>query len=705
MYRKFIAPSLAFGLLFFGLGLQSNAQFAPVPQGQVASSGPQYNPGGPTWPEVQQPQSQPNYSAPYPQGVADAYGNQLPPPSESQQDIAADRQHGVARLSVADGEVNVRRGDGTGLVAAAINAPLLAQDHLQTAADGRAEVELDYGNVLRVGANTDVGFADLAYRRYQIQLGGGSIIYREIRDSGAQAEIDTPSVGIHPVQPGDYRITVFDDGSTQVTVRSGAADVMSPRGSQSLAPGQSLLVRGNANDPEFQNASPAPFDQLDGWSQERDRPLENAQSYRYVSPDIAGAEDLDANGSWVSSSYGQAWEPNDVGSDWSPYSNGNWSYEPYYGWTWVDAAPWGWAPYHYGRWFMNGSRWCWWPGRGGAGFAWSPAVVGFFGYGGGLGWVPLAPYEAFRPWWGGFGLSIGLHFGGWGGGWRGGAIWNTYRNAGFRGGALYAGAGAFGVRGGRFSTLPRGQLASASFIGARLPVSPSRASYAFSTRAAFANTRSIPTGNRTFFHGTSGFGQRGGAYSNSNRIGSSGFPSHGQAPAVRNESGWHNFGDPGNAARMNFSHTAEANGGWHNFGESQRGVPAHPYATPQGQQRYQPSYGGRSNAGSYSAPQSRGYTNPAQSYRAPSQPQSHYAAPSYQGHDSAPSYQAPHYSAPSYQAPHYNGGGQTPHYSGGGGGGGSQHYSQPHSSAPHGGGGSSHAESHGHSSGGGGHHH
>ena len=42
---------------------------------------------------------------------------------------------------------------------------------------------------------------------------------------------------------------------------------------------------------------------------------------------------------------------------------------------------------------------------------WRPAMVGFFGFGGGVGfgvgfgfgnvgWVPLAPYEAFHPWYG-----------------------------------------------------------------------------------------------------------------------------------------------------------------------------------------------------------------------------------------------------------------------------------------------------------------
>jgi hypothetical protein len=672
------------------LGIQAplNAQFA--------SADPQYNPGAQ---QAQQypPNPYPNQgtypqsSGPYPQapGAYPQSGqlseNQQMPPAESQQDLEADRQHGVARLSVADGEVNIRRGDGSGLVAAAMNAPLLTQDHVQTAADGLAEIEFDYGNVARVAANTDVGFGDLQYRHYQLQLGAGSIIYRTLTQSGAQVEIDTPSIAIRPLQAGDYRISVYPDGSTQITVRAGAADIESPRGSQSLGAGQSLLVRGNASDPEFQNVAAPQYDQFDAWSQQRDQAYQSAQSYRYVSPDVAGAQDLDANGTWVASSYGEAWEPTNVPADWSPYSNGNWAYEPYYGWTWVDAAPWGWAPYHYGRWFVNGGRWCWWPGGVRLGFGWAPATVGFFGIGGSIGWVPLAPYEYCPRWWGSsFGLSIGFRFGGaWGGGWRGGAIWNTYRNAAFHGGAMWAAPGAFGVRGGRFVPVGRGQLTSTTFINGRLPVGPTRASYSFSNRPAYSTARFVGTAgaaNRTFFHTPqSGFTQQRNGYVSGVRPGTSGFQSaHGQTP-VRSSGGWQSFGDPGNRTPMNFARAPEQNNGWHSFGQSQRGFAApRSYATPQQQQRnYTPSYQQpRYNAPSYQQPR---YNTPS------SQP--NYRVPQYQQHYSAPSYQQ-HYSTPSYQQPRSSGGG-------------GQRYSAPRGG---GGGGSSHSGGGGHSSGGGGHH-
>src|ERR1035438_2108408 len=50
-------------------------------------------------------------------------------------------------------------------------------------------------------------------------------------------------------------------------------------------------------------------------------------------------------------------------------------------WTWVSHEPWGWTPYHYGRWFLYGKSWMWWPGpvdgEGNYRPEWAPAYVSF----------------------------------------------------------------------------------------------------------------------------------------------------------------------------------------------------------------------------------------------------------------------------------------------------------------------------------------
>ena len=74
----------------------------------------------------------------------------------------------------------------------------------------------------------------------------------------------------------------------------------------------------------------------------------------------------------------------------------------------MSAEPWGFAPFHYGRWAEIEGRWGWVPGGGferGARFerpVYAPALVAFFGLGGErerreVGWVPLGPGEAYYP--------------------------------------------------------------------------------------------------------------------------------------------------------------------------------------------------------------------------------------------------------------------------------------------------------------------
>src|SRR4029077_7217516 len=81
-------------------------------------------------------------------------------------------------------------------------------------------------------------------------------------------------------------------------------------------------------------------------------------------------------------------------------------------WTWVDEAPWGFAPYHYGRWASFCGRWGWIPGPSGVTPLYAPALVGWVGGGRGgagfsrifsigtaaaVGWFPLAPREPYFP--------------------------------------------------------------------------------------------------------------------------------------------------------------------------------------------------------------------------------------------------------------------------------------------------------------------
>ena len=101
------------------------------------------------------------------------------------------------------------------------------------------------------------------------------------------------------------------------------------------------------------------------------------------------------------------WAPAAVAPGWAPYRFGHWVWVAPWGWTWVEDEPWGFAPFHYGRWAFVESSWCWVPGPVVVRPVYAPALVAFVGGGGfgvgvgvgvGVAWFPLAPREVFVPW-------------------------------------------------------------------------------------------------------------------------------------------------------------------------------------------------------------------------------------------------------------------------------------------------------------------
>ena len=98
-------------------------------------------------------------------------------------------------------------------------------------------------------------------------------------------------------------------------------------------------------------------------------------------------DNLAPYGDWFEDpSYGWCWTPYDVSADWRPYSDGHWEYTDY-GWSWASNEIWGWAPYHYGRWFFDDSYgWGWVPGT-----EWAPAWVAWRYNDEYVGWAPLPP--------------------------------------------------------------------------------------------------------------------------------------------------------------------------------------------------------------------------------------------------------------------------------------------------------------------------
>ena len=417
------------------------------------------------------------------QSYPQAYPGQ---PQQGQEDPADAAQHGVARLSLANGSVNVIRGDSGDGFGATINEPLETNDRVSTGEGSRAEVQFDSANMIRLGANTDVRMGDLKYHRYLVEVNQGATLFRVLHDSDAQIEIRTPGISVAPLRQGIYRVTVRTEGSSEITVRAGEADLISSSGTERLSAGQTVFTRTSGNDSEIMSAGSPPYDEWDRWNADRDRFFERApDASRYAGPDIDGVQELGNYGRWAwDPSYGYVWVPRNVSPDWAPYRDGRWDYLDYYGWSWTSYDPWGWAPYHYGNWYRASFGWAWYPGAIGPRHYWRPAMVGFFGFGspgfgasagfgyGNVGWVPLAPYERYRPWYGR----------GYSGGRYGTVVNNTnivnmYRNARFSGAVTGLRAGDFGRAGvGRnaFVRPDSADLARAGMVSGGVPFAPSR---------------------------------------------------------------------------------------------------------------------------------------------------------------------------------------------------------------------------------------
>ena len=536
-----------------------------------------------------------------------------------------DLRRGVARISFLNGEVSIQRDDSVSppqtvsvpgaasgeWVAAVLNAPVLGNDRISTGPNSRVEVQFENGSVLRMGGSADLTVTQLEVNRYQMALGRGTVTFRVLRAANTDMELDTPSISVRPTKQGSYRISVSDEGESQITARAGDVEIYTPRGSQWVYSGQTLLARGTPSDPEYQIVQSAGIDDWDRWNDSRDRLITGSPSQRYVPPGVYGAEDLDPYGNWVNvPQYGYVWQPT-VAPGWAPYRVGRWVWLDWYGWTWVSSDPWGWAPYHYGRWFNEPAYgWVWYPGALGVRHYWSPALVAFFGFGGGggvgfgfgnVGWVPLAPYEVLHPWWGrGFyggpgyiNRSVNI---------VNVNVTNVYRNARAVNGFTAVTSGDF--RSGRFNNFVRpsaGELSQASFARGPLPVTPNAANLRYSERQpAFVPSAAAPA--RVFSYRQPAqvqrapFGGFQGAGSLPNRQletppagrGQGGWTRFGApagqpaAPAgpgsvVRNEAGVQRFGEsrptPAPAAQ------APAQRGWNRFGE--------PYSGPR--QSYTPS--------------------------------------------------------------------------------------------------------------------
>ena len=306
-----------------------------------------------------------------------------------------------------NGAVSFRPGTVEEWSAAQVNYPMTTGDHLWT--DNGATAELHVGSTaIRMDHNTALSVVNLNDQIIQLSVTAGAVqVHVRYLGPNENIEVDTPNAAAMLLRTGDYRVNSDGDNNvTIVAVRQGDAEVTAGPRPLNIPAGQAGRIAGT--DQVTADMMPlAPSDGFDNWCRQRDQREDRAvQSARYVPREMVGYEDLDGYGVWTESpQWGMVWRPTGMIAGWAPYRHGHWAWVSPWGWTWVDEAPWGFAPFHYGRWANYGGGWVWIPGAVTARPVYSPALVAFVGGGGfaiGVGggaaaWFALGPGEVYRP--------------------------------------------------------------------------------------------------------------------------------------------------------------------------------------------------------------------------------------------------------------------------------------------------------------------
>jgi hypothetical protein len=386
--------------------------------------------------------------------------------------FAEDPPHRVGSLNYISGEVNYalrpEAGDPGVLrwSTADFNQPVCQDMSLQTGSLARARIRIG-PNAIQMSSDTLLDMLSLNDELIEASVRQGRIhLQLHNLGDGESVEIEIPRGSLWLLQSGAYdietpatadqpaRITVFEGKARFV---SGTADVPIGAGEElrvvgtypavvttrSVAMGPSPMpintepVRSGARpavhtqpassgsdrtaadtQPAAVQSQPAattndtqppPSDDFLSWvaTSESDAPPQPSPQHAFL--EMTGYEELQRYGQWKTlDDYGPVWFPTLIPAEWAPYRYGHWTSIAPWGWTWIDDQPWGFAPFHFGRWVYVDDRWGWSPGEPVNHLVYAPALVAFMETSEGaassqaseppVGWFPLAPGDAYVPW-------------------------------------------------------------------------------------------------------------------------------------------------------------------------------------------------------------------------------------------------------------------------------------------------------------------
>ena len=305
----------------------------------------------------------------------------------------------AVRLSSVEGQIQLVQNGQVIADPATANLPLFEGTQVRTGNDGRAEIQLEDGNLARLSPNSTLTLTVLQHEgtgtRTQIVLNKG-LAYFELQPSNAEHSLRV-----------SYGATSFSASSftvVRVTLDTAPGELAVFSGNIHLDRGDALQVDVHGGESLTMDASDAgkynvteniEQDSWDSWNADRDQLLSSQSAERTqatigaggnLNSQMPGMSDLDANGNWYNvPGQGYVWSPYDAqnaGMSWDPYGFGSWVSYPGYGYIWSSGYGWGYTPYQCGLWnFYDSFGWGWVPGT-----SCNPWWGGYGGGGGGWGY-------------------------------------------------------------------------------------------------------------------------------------------------------------------------------------------------------------------------------------------------------------------------------------------------------------------------------
>ncbi len=351
---------------------------------------------------------------------------QTPPPpappgaAPSATATTADPPARVGWLSNLSGSVSFHSASQDQWVTATQNYPVATGDAVWTQPQAAASVMVDSTRIALSGG-TELTAQDIDQSTITAALSQGEVfIDIAALQQGQSVVIATPRGTAQITGNGEYAIYAGDSSTpTYVTAVTGSLQFtgLGASSPQTVGAQQTLVVQGT-NPVQAQLGAMQQDQFLTAMLQQTTPPPPpSAAQAPAACAQMTGAAVLTHYGTWQPQpSVGTVWFPQ-VASTWVPYRDGRWAYVQPWGWTWVDNTPWGFAPFHYGRWAQFGGRWGWVPqpvaeqGYGyGGGYrpVYAPALVTFLGAAAGaftaaafasgaIGWAPLGIHEPYYP--------------------------------------------------------------------------------------------------------------------------------------------------------------------------------------------------------------------------------------------------------------------------------------------------------------------